>query len=85
MTDENQGIAENATQTRISSCLQGIDCTISIAHDGMVLVQVSADAIHATCAALKNTGGFESNTLGGDYQAGLILAHRPRHWLGPAL
>lgn len=63
MTDENKGIAENATQTRISGCLQGIDCTVSIAHDGMVLVQIAPDAIHATCTALIGAGGFETNTL----------------------
>ncbi|MFT5081164.1 MAG: NADH-quinone oxidoreductase subunit C [Planctomycetota bacterium] len=76
MTDENQGIAENATQTRISSCLQGIQCTVSIAYDGMVLVQIAEDAIYATCAALKNNGGFETNTLVTAIDHGVGLAQR---------
>ncbi|MDE0895281.1 MAG: NADH-quinone oxidoreductase subunit C [Planctomycetota bacterium] len=63
MTDENNEVAVNATQTRVSELLSSLECNVTCAYDGMALVQCAPELLHAICAKLKTEGGFEGNTL----------------------
>jgi NADH-quinone oxidoreductase subunit C len=57
--------AETNTQARVEAALAGIVDTAAIGpdHDGMVRVTATPGELHAVCTALKDTAGFDANTL----------------------